>query len=234
MVVSDCHFKQAMAGSAKSDQVLWTICLVLVLELTAAFDVMNVQTTPAGAAPCSAVLAYLVTATYVLTNGLPVSSVRQFFAAPVVWAILASHKLKGTFARAKTTPILGCALERAKGLSAILTVQIHGCYQAIIGTPSRAMPNRGVLLIKPFSASGAIDIDHLGTTPSRMALTGTKDVFHILAGSVWLSLKRLPAMVASQCDCLTERVYRALSRAVIDGFIIGLELVPALEASLDH
>jgi len=223
-----------MTGGAKRNEVVRMISPILILKNAARLDVMDVKAASIGAMLCSTVNTRPVTAAYIAANSLPVATMCQFFAASVMGTVFAYHKFLGAFNRAKAATVLSHALKSTKGLAAVLTVEIYGCYLALVGTLGRTMANSLGLLIEAFATNSTIGIGHLRTPPSEMAFTRTKDAFHILACTVWLSLKRFATVVTGKRLGFAEGVDCALTRTVIDYRLVGLELFTALETSLDH
>jgi hypothetical protein len=209
VTVSDCHFKHTVARCTEGNQVLWAVGLVLILKVSASFDMVDVQTATTRATLCAAVLAYLISAAYVFANSLPVATVGQFLTAPIVWTILASHKLNGAPTRAEAATVFGCALERPKGFTAVLAVQIDRVFTAFVSAFCRAMADCWRFLIEPLATYSTIGIGHPGTTPSKMALTRAEMLFPFHA--VGLALKLFSAVIARQCNRFAQGINCALA-----------------------
>jgi len=183
-----------MTGRAQCNKVVGIVGFVLILKLAASLDMMNIQAAIAWAASYTASLACLVTSAYVLAYRLPVPAVCKFFSTSIMRAVLSCHELSRAFTGAEPAPVLGDTLERAKGFSAVLTVQIHGSYQTVIRATGRAMMNGRRLLIESLAAGGARNIFHLGAPPSEMAFSGAELSYTFCA--IGLALKPLAALGA--------------------------------------
>lgn len=231
--MSNRHFKQAMTWGTEGYKVLWPIGPVLVLKITAGLDVVNVQTATAWAALGTAILADLIAVTYITTNGLPIAAMFQFLAAPIMGTVFTDHEFSGTLNRTKAATIFSHALECAKGLAAVLAVEVYGCYLALVGTLGRTMANGRGLLVKPLATDGTVDIGHLGTTPSKVTFLGTKEILLVL-DSIWRPLKFLAAIVTGYGNALAKGINRTLARTMIDYRLVSLEFFATLEARFDH
>ena len=234
MVMSKCHSKCAMTSRTEGYKIVRLVCLILVLKVTTSLDVMNVQPTTARTTFCTAILAHLITTTYLAANSLPVPTMCQFLSTSIMGTIFAGHKINRTMATAKTTTVLGSALECTKGFSTIFTVQIYSSYEALICTLARTVMDVWRLLIEALTTYRASSICHLSTSPCKMALLRTKNVLGTLLCSGWCTLESLSAVSTDMDHGFTKGIYRALPGTVIDNPLICFEFSTTLEANLDH
>jgi len=233
--MSNCHFKLAMTGSTKSNQVADDIGIVLIDIVAAGVNMMHIKTASAGATFCSTGSTNLVAVVDRLSYALPVATVLQALSASPMSTILSGHVLDSALTRAVLSSIAYLGRKRVEWISAIRADESYmRSNSAGVGTLGRAMLDFWRLLVKDFAAEITVSISHLCLTPFLVTLWRAKNVLDILAGSVRLAGKLLATMVAYQSSCLSDSINSASPRAMVDVPLICLEPFSTLEASLEH
>jgi len=235
MIVSNRHFEPTMARGVKRYQVVEQVGILLVCVIAPIVLVVNIKGTPAWAMTGPTVLACLVALKYLLANLCPPPTKGKLFPASPVGAMLSGHMFNRAFSGTVFTPVFSLRREHIKRLSAIGTregdVRLHS---AGIGTFSRTVLDLFISLVKALSTMCAFGVVHSRPTPSNVTLSRTKHALCILSGAGRHSLKSLVTMQAGQGFLFSNGIYGAFTRTVIDVLLVSFELLPTLEAYLDH
>ena len=232
--MSNSHFQTTMAGSAQGYKIIKQISVLLEFMEASAVDVMNVKGAPARTPLNAAIVAHFVTFKHFVANRLPIAPVCQFLATTPVRPVLTNHMLSSTFRRTVFAPAFR---RRQKCVELTTTVVANKCnlsHATGIGTLGRTMEDCWCFLVKSFSAVVAVDVRHLCPLVCRVASRAAKYGLYILASTPRLSLKVIAAMITGQGDSFAKGINGALSRAVVDTRLVCFELLPALEAGLEH
>jgi hypothetical protein len=230
--MGNSHFEFYVARTAKSYKIIKQIGFILAFVKTSTVNMMNIKRSPIKTSFSSTVQAYFISIKNFSPDLFPTFTEGEFFSPSPVRAIFSYHMRFCTFTAAILSSFFNGRWKCFKFSSTINTGIKSIFFLRFIVAFFGAMLSIFSYLVKGFSANGAVNISHLGATPSRLTLAATKNIFHIFPCAGFLPLKFFVAKGTSIFDFIT--FCSATCRAKSNYTLIGFEIFSTSGASLDH